>query len=82
MYVDQVNVYQIDCMDKNVVVNDISNFSTYNYSLKRSISLTNATTLPSNSDIVLYAREFIELDNGFSVPIGTSLYLDVFDSCE
>lgn len=81
MLVDQVNMYQMDCQDKNIVVNEILDFSNYNYLVKKSISLSSATTLPNNDNIVLYASDFIKLDNGFSVPLGTSLYLDCCDAC-
>jgi len=76
MYVDYVKVYQLKC-DKNTVVNEISNFNTYNYAVKKSISLSNATTIPANSNISLRATDFIELKAGFEVQTGRELYLDV-----
>jgi len=76
MYVDYVKVYQLKC-DKNSVVNEISNFNTYNYAVKKSISLSNATTIPANSNITLRATDFIELKAGFTVDTGRELYLDV-----
>ena len=80
MYVDYVKVYQLKC-DKNTVVNDITNFNTYNYAVKKSITLSNATTIPAGSNITLRANDFIELKPGFEVQTGRELYLDV-SPCE
>ena len=77
MYVDQASVYCLNCADKNVVVNEISNFNTFNYAVKKSISMSSATTIPAGSDIYLRATDFIELKAGFEVPVGRELYLDV-----
>jgi len=76
MYVDYVKVYQLRC-DKNSVVTKITNFNTYDYSVKKSISLDNQTIIPANSNITLRATDFIELKPGFEVQTGRTLYLDV-----
>jgi len=76
MYVDYVKVHQLKC-DKNTVVTNISNFDTYNYAVKKSISLDGATTIPEGKNIFLRAADFIELKPGFSVDTGRELYLDV-----
>jgi len=76
MEVDYVKVHQLKC-DKNTVVNEISNFNIFNYAVKKSISLSNATTIPSGSNISLRATDFIELKAGFEVQTGRELYLDV-----
>ena len=76
MYVDYVKVYQLKC-DKTTVVNEISNFNTYNYAVKKSITMSNATTIPSGSNITLRATDFIELKSGFEVQTGRELYLDI-----
>ena len=81
MYVDQVNAYQLDCSDKNVVQNEIADFSTYNYKVKKSITLSGATTVPSNGNIVLYATDYVRLNAGFSVPLGTEFTIDTCDEC-
>jgi hypothetical protein len=75
MYVDYVKVYQLKC-DKGTAVNEISNFNTYNYAVKKSITMSNATTIPSGSNISLRATDFIELKPGFEVQTGRTLYLD------
>lgn len=81
MYIDHVNAYHLDCSDKNVVQNEISDFSTYNYKVKKSITLSGATTLPSNGNIVLYATDYVRLNAGFSVPLGTEFTIDTCDEC-
>ena len=80
MFVDYVKVYCLKC-DKNTVVNEISNFNTYHYTVKKSITLSNATTIPAGSNISLRANDFIELKPGFEVQTGKELYLDV-SPCE
>jgi beta-glucanase (GH16 family) len=76
MYVDQANAYRLKC-DKNTVVNEILNFNTFYYAVKKSITLSGATTIPSNSNISLRATDFIELRDGFELPLGSELYLDI-----
>jgi hypothetical protein len=80
MYVNYVKVYDLKC-DKNTVVNEIYNFNTYNYAVKKSITMSGATTIPTNSNISLRANDFIKLEAGFYAPAGTTLYLDV-SPCE
>ena len=72
--IDYVRVYQLIC-DTSTVVYDIPNFNTYSYGVKKSITLTSATTLPTNQSIYLRAKDYIKLQNGFEVPIGSSVYL-------
>jgi hypothetical protein len=52
------------------------NFSTYSYSLKKSISLSGATTVPSGGSISLRAVDYIELYDGFEVPNNTNFYMN------
>lgn len=80
MYIDQINGYCLKC-DKDRVINEIANFNTFYYAVKKSITLSGATTIPPNSKISLKATNFIELKNGFEVPIGAELTLAV-TSCE
>jgi len=79
MYVDYVRVYSLKCEENpdKKVVNEIANFNTYNYAVKKSITMSNATTIPANSNITLRATDFIELKPGFSIDTGRELYLDV-----
>jgi beta-glucanase (GH16 family) len=80
MYVDYVKVYGLKYDCRRTVV-EIPSFSNYNYAVKKSISLSGATSIPSNSNICLRATDFIELKDGFEVPLGTEMYFDI-SPCE
>ena len=80
MLVDYVKVYQLMCDDTTVVI-DIPNYNTFNYGIKQSISLSSVSSLVSGQNITLRASDFIELKNGFEVPLGAELYLDI-NTCE
>ena len=80
MYVDQCNVYRLKC-DKDTVVNEILNYNTFNYAVKKSISLSSISSLSSGANVSLRATDYIELKAGFEVPLGAELYLDV-NPCE
>jgi len=77
MRVDQCNVYKLkyDC-SKNETINTFNDFSNYNYKVKKSITLSGTTILPTGSNISLRATDYIELQNGFTVANGAELYLD------
>lgn len=81
MKIDQINGYQLNCQDKDVIVNEIFDFTTYNYHVKKSITLSGATILPQNSSISLYARDYILLNNDFSIPLGVEFVAGVCDGC-
>jgi len=83
MYVDQANAYKLiyDCSGNTAVVNEISNYNTFNYAVKKSISLSGASSLSSGQNVSLRASDFIELKAGFEVPVGAELYLDI-NPCE
>jgi beta-glucanase (GH16 family) len=76
MEIDYVRIYKLKC-DNNTVITQIPNFNTYNYAVKKSISLGSNTVIPSNSNIILRATDFIELRDGFELPLGSELYLDI-----
>jgi len=80
MYIDYVKVYQLK-YDCNTVVVGIPNFATFDYKVKKSITLNRPVsfgTLPRKSfPITLRATDFIELQAGFEAPLGTELYLDI-----
>jgi len=76
MFVDELNVYRLKC-DCSKIVNEIYNFSTFQYGVKKYIKLSGVTQLPQNGNISLRAKEYIELRNGFEVPLGTAFYADV-----
>ena len=76
MRVKHVSVYSMKC-DSLTVVNSIPDFETYNYALKKSISLGGETTIPSNASIALRATDYIEWRPGFEIPQGTEMYFEV-----
>ena len=75
MYVDYVRTYSLQCDDETVVW-DIPDFSTYDFKVKRSITLSGETSIPEE-EVSLRATQFIELLPGFEVPAEGKLYLDV-----
>lgn len=75
MYVDQVNKYRLRC-DSNTVVNEICNYSSFYYAVKKSIALSAVSSLSSGQNIFLKATDFIELKQGFEVPCGAQLSLE------
>lgn len=76
VFIDSIRVSQLqyDCKDE---ITPITDLSTYNYEVKKSITLGAPTIVPQNSNITLRATDFIELQSGFSVPEGTEMYLDI-----
>lgn len=76
LYVDWVNIYRLRC-DANTTVTEIPNFSTFNYAVKKWITLSNLTSVPIYSKISLRAEEYIELKDGFEVPEKTIFCLDI-----
>jgi len=75
MNVEQCNHYQLK-YDCNTVVNEISNYNTFNYAVKKSIALSGISSLSLGQNVFLRATDFIELKEGFTVPNGAELYLD------
>lgn len=78
MCVDSINVCHLT-YDRNSIVTDILDFSNFQYSVRKSITLTGNTTIPTDSDITLRAIDYVELTNGFSFPLGSELYVDIND---
>lgn len=76
MFIDKAYVYKLQC-DSNTTVVEIPDFSTYQYGVKKSIRLSGATQLPIGETTNLHATDFIELTNGFEVPLGTGFFADV-----
>lgn len=81
MFIDKLNGYQLDCDDSGQDVVEILDFSLYNYKIKRSITLSGLTIIPSNSSIALYAKDYITLNNGFYVPTGCEFTADICPKC-
>jgi beta-glucanase (GH16 family) len=65
-----------DCTGSTSVVNEIANYNTFNYAVKKSISLSGISSLSSGQNVALRAADFIELKDGFYVPADAELYLD------
>ena len=47
-------------------------FTTFNYAVKKSITIGNST-IPQNSNVTLRATDFIQLNGGFTLPLGSEL---------
>lgn len=73
--VNYVRVYRLR-QNCDVIINEIPNFSTYTYSLKKAIYMSNATTIPLGTTQSLRAVDEIELRDGFEAPNNTTLYLN------
>lgn len=83
MKIDYLKMYKLknDC---NTVINSISyNFTGYDNKQKKSIAIGGtggSVTYPANANISLRANDYIELKEGFNVPLGAQVYIDV-DQC-
>lgn len=78
MYVDWVKAYTLKCGNNSQVINEINNFSTYNYSVKKSITMSNQTSFAgSPANISLMAEDFIELKEGFEIPNNKNFALTI-----
>lgn len=72
---DYIRAYRLK-QNCTITIHEIPNFSTYVYALKKAIYMSGATTIPLSSAISLRAVDEIELQDGFEVPNGTTLYLN------
>jgi hypothetical protein len=72
---DYIRAYHLK-QDCNTNVTIIPNFFTYYYALKKTIRLSGTTIVPTSLSISLRAVDEIELQDGFEVPNGTTLYLN------
>lgn len=78
--IDYVRVYNLkeDCataIDQSNV-----NFTTFNYAVKKSITLSNSI-IPFNTSVTLRANEYIQLKGEFVVPLGSELILAPTSCC-
>lgn len=76
MLIDYIKTYTLKC-DNQSVIFDIADFNTFDFSVKKSITLSGNTIIPTSSYISLRATDYIELQPGFEVPVDGNLYLDV-----
>lgn len=81
MYVDQINGYILNCQESDVDVVEIPDFSTYS-GIKKSITLSGTSVLPANENVTIYASDYILLQNGFYVPLGTSFGTEFSNACD
>lgn len=84
MYVDYVRWYQLNNSDCNTIVDEdcAFYFGGYQPTVKKSISIGEigngcSNTQPANTNLVLRATDFVQLNGSFTVPVGSSLYIDV-----
>ncbi len=52
----------------NTDINEILDFNNFSYTLKKSITLSNQTNIPTNKNISLRATDYIEFNDGFVLP--------------
>jgi hypothetical protein len=80
-YTSEVDYLRFYTIKKNctVAITQIPNFTTFNYSLKKSYTLSSTTTIPTNQLIPLYATDFLQFNNGFSVPTTTTFSATLLD---
>lgn len=81
MYVDQINGYVLDCREIDRDINEIPDFSTYS-GIKKSVTLSGASVLPTNENTIIYYTDFVLLQNGFTVPLGTSFGTEFSNACD
>lgn len=86
MKIDYLKMYKLkrDACPAITTINNVSyNFTNYNNRQKKSISIGGfggSVTYPANANISLRATDYIKLDEGFNVPLGAQIYIDV-DQC-
>lgn len=68
--VDYIRIYDLKMSCDEVINKTNLDFQTFNYSVKKSITLK-SSTVPSNSQVTLRATDFVELQGNFEVPLGS-----------
>jgi len=84
MLVDYVRVYSLkkDCND--YIYTTQYDFSTYNNIEKNFIKIGTGggqNSIPTGNTIYMRASDFIELEGDFTMPLGSSLYMDASGEC-
>ncbi len=83
MKVGYIKVYKYKCGDKPLSECQID-FNTLTYEVRPYIKIGGSgciNSVPSEMNVSLRAEQFIEINGDFSVPLGSSLYLDV-NACD
>lgn len=78
--IDYIKVYKLkeDC-EQEIVQSNV-NFSTFDYSVKKSITISEST-VPLNTSVTLRAKEYIQIKGEFIVPNGSELILAPAPCC-
>ncbi len=83
MYIDFVKVYELKKDCNNSISECVFDFNSIDYRVKRDIQIGGAgcsNSVPNNSNIYLRATHSVQIEGGFTVPIGSSFFVDV-DAC-
>lgn len=67
---DNFKYYRLKTDCSNGISQSSFNFSSHDYKVQKYYSLSNST-VPSGSDVTLRATDYIQLENGFTVPLGS-----------
>lgn len=77
--INYIKVHKLKCdCDENSVINDNSALSTYNYEVKQSVSIGssgNNIIVPTSTEIVFRATDYIEITQNFELPVGSEMEL-------
>lgn len=78
-YTEDVDYVRIFTLKTNCtsVVDTITDYNTFNYSLKKSFSLSNSTITKTSGRIVLLATDFIEFKNGVEIINGQDFEMGI-----
>jgi beta-glucanase (GH16 family) len=84
MYIDYIKTYELenDCSTPIWTCN--YNFSSHDNKVKSVISIGGSgcsNALSPNENIVLRAKNYVQINGDFTVPIGAELYIDCNDPC-
>ena len=79
MTIDYVKAFRLESeCETDATIRNVSDFESFHYSVKRSItlgSLSSTLSLQDDGNYTLRAVQSITIDGGFEVPVGTSLTL-------
>jgi len=84
MYVDYVKVYSLRKNCNDYIYTTQYDFSTYDNIEKNFIKIGSGggqNSIPTGNTIYMRASDFIELEGDFTMPLGSSLYMDASGEC-
>lgn len=80
LMVDYVKVYKLKLDCSNSVMPADFNYSTFDHTVKKSITLGQQTgQMQPGQSIALRARDFVQMVDGFEVPIGADFYANNYE---